>query len=250
MKKYMMLSLLSIVALLCMILCGCRLMQIILRYQEADSLYEDIEKEVFVPEPPVEKEKNQEEKTKNEEEVKLAVDFEKLMRINEDIVAWISIPELDVGYPVTQGKDNEYYLHHAYNRGENFAGSVFLDYRNTADFKAQNTILYGHNMLNGSMFGSLKHLDVSDHPQVIIYTPEAVLEYEAVDNRIISVTEERYYQISFQEEEFFSLLQGLLPEISETKGERILTLSTCNGNSAQRRIVCCRMIRKNEFGMN
>lgn len=241
MKKDRVLSLLLIAAVVCMVLCGCRLIQIALRYQEADGLYEDIEKEVFVPEPSSEKEKK---KTKNEKEVKPAVDFEKLIRINEDIVAWISIPELDVGYPVTHGKDNEYYLHHAYNMEENFAGSIFLDYKNTADFKDQNTILYGHNMLNGSMFGSLKHLDVSDHPQVIIYTPEAVLEYEAVDNRIISVTEKKYYQISFQEAEFLSTLQGLSPEIAETENEKILTLSTCNGNLAQRRIVSCKLVKE------
>lgn len=243
-KKDRMLFLLLIAAVVCMVLCGCKLIQIIIRYQEADSLYEDIEKEVFVPEPSSEKENKQKKKTKNEKGVKPEVDFEKLIRINEDIVAWISIPELDVEYPVTQGKDNEYYLHHAYNREESFAGSIFLDYRNTADFKNQNTILYGHNMLNGSMFGSLKHLDVSNHPQVIIYTPEAVLEYEAVDNRIISVIEEKYYQISFREEEFLSVLQGLSPKTSETEGEKILTLSTCNGNSSQRRIVRCRLVRK------
>lgn len=66
-------------------------------------------------------------------------------------------------------EDNEYYLHYAYNKEPNFAGSIFLDFRNHADFQDQNTILYGHNMLNGSMFGSLKHLDVSTS-KIIVYT--------------------------------------------------------------------------------
>ena len=99
-------------------------------------------------------------------------------------------------------------------------------------------------MLNGSMFGSLKHLDVSTHPKIIVYTPESVLEYEAVDNRIISVSEKEYYQTSVQGEDFLAVLQGLSPEISEADGERILTLPTCNGNSAQRRIVRCRLIEE------
>lgn len=94
------------------------------------------------------------------------------------------------------------------------------------------------------MFGSLKHLDVSTHPKIIVYTPESVLEYEAVDNRIISVSEKEYYQTSFQGEDFLAVLQGLSPEISGADGERILTLSTCNGNSAQRRIVRCRLIEE------
>ncbi|ANU44954.1 class B sortase [Enterocloster clostridioformis] len=178
MKKDRMLSVLVVIAVIFMIICGCRLIWLILRYQEADNLYADIGEEVLMPELPSEDDENPGE----ENEVKQAVDFQKLLSINKEVVAWISIPALELEYPVTQGEDNEYYLHYAYNKEPNFAGSIFLDFRNHADFQAQNTILYGHNMLNGSMFGSLKHLDVSTHPKIIVYTPEAVLEYEAVDN--------------------------------------------------------------------
>lgn len=242
MKKDRLLSLFLIAAVIFMIVCECRLIQIILRYQKVDNLYGNIEKEVFVPEPPSGDDKKQGQE--NETGIKSVVDFQKLLSINKDIVGWISIPELDLEYPVTQGEDNEYYLHHAYNKEPNFAGSIFLDFRNHADFQDQNTILYGHNMLNSSMFGSLKHLEVSTHPKIIVYTPESVLEYEAVDNRIISVSEREYYQTSFQGEDFQAVLQGLSPEISGADGERILTLSTCNGNSAQRRIVRCRLIEE------
>lgn len=240
MKKDKMLSVLVVIAVIFMIICGCRLIWLIFRYQEADNLYADIGEEILLPELPSEDDKNPREET----EVKQAVDFQKLLSINEEVVAWISIPALELEYPVTQGEDNEYYLHYAYNKEPNFAGSIFLNFRNHADFQDQNTILYGHNMLNGSMFGSLKHLDVSTHPKIIVYTPESVLEYEAVDNRIISVSEKEYYQTSFQGEDFLAVLQGLSPEISEADGERILTLSTCNGNSAQRRIVRCRLIEE------
>ena len=240
MKKDKMLSVLVVIAVIFMIICGCRLIWLILRYQEADNLYADIGEEILLPELPSEDDKN----PREENEVKQAVDFQKLLSINEEVVAWISIPALELEYPVTQGEDNEYYLHYAYNKEPNFAGSIFLDCRNHADFQDQNTILYGHNMLNGSMFGSLKYLDVSTHPKIIVYTPESVLEYETVDNRIISVSEKEYYQTSFQGEDFLAVLQGLSPEISGADGERILTLSTCNGNSAQRRIVRCRLIEE------
>lgn len=242
MKKDRLWSLFLIAAVIFMIVCGCRLIQIVLRYQEADSLYDDIEKEVFVPDIPAGDGKNQ--KEENDTGVKPVVDFQKLISINEDVVGWISIPELDLGYPIMKGEDNEYYLHHAYNREANFAGSIFMDYRNMEDFQDQNTILYGHNMLNGSMFGSLKYLDVNARPKVIIYTPETILEYEVVDSRIIGVSEAKYYQTGFQEEGFLSVLQEICPEISKIEGEKILTLSTCNGNPAQRRIVCCRLARK------
>lgn len=239
MKIDRMLSVVLVLSVVFMVTCGGRFIWIILRYQETDNLYADIGEEVLIPELPSE----DDESPGEENEVKQAVDFQKLLGINEEVVAWISIPALELEYPVTQGEDNEYYLHHAYNKKANFAGSIFLDSRNHADFQDQNTILYGHNMLNGSMFGSLKHLEVSTHPRVIVYTPESVLEYEAVEDRIISVSEKEYYQTSFQGEDFLSVLRGLSPEISGTDGERILTLSTCNGNSTQRRIVRCRLVK-------
>lgn len=98
-------------------------------------------------------------------------------------------------------------------------------------------------MLNGFMFGSMKYLDISTHPKVVVYNSELILEYEAVDNWIIGVSEREYYQTSFQGENFLAVLQGLSLEISGADGERILTLSTCNEDSAQRRIVCCRLVR-------
>lgn len=240
MKKDRIWTVLLVIAVVFTIICGWRLIWIILRYQEADHLYEKIREEVLLPELPAEDDGKQGEGN----EAKQAVDFQKLISINEEVVAWVSIPALELEYPVTQGTDNEYYLHHAYNKEANFAGSIFLDYRNRADFQDQNTILYGHNMLNGSMFSSLKHLDVSTHPNVIVYTPDSVLEYEAVDNRIIGVAERGYYQTSFQGEDLLAVLKELSPASSEVDGEKILTLSTCNGNSAQRRIVRCKLIEE------
>lgn len=136
MKKDRMLSVLVVIAVIFMIICGCRLIWLILRYQEADNLYADIGEEILLPELPSEDDKN----PREENEVKQAVDFQKLLSINEEVVAWISIPALELEYPVTQGEDNEYYLHYAYNKEPNFAGSIFLNFRNHADFQDQNTI--------------------------------------------------------------------------------------------------------------
>ena len=61
-----------------------------------------------------------------------------------------------VDYPVVQGENNEYYLHYTFDRMENIAGSIFLDFRNRADFTDSKVILYGHNMQDGSMFSHLE----------------------------------------------------------------------------------------------
>ena len=86
----------------------------------------------------------------------LAVDFESLKAINPDVKGWLYIEALDISYPVVQGPDNDAYLHTTYEGTSTFAGSIFLDYQNQGDFSDGNTIVYGHNMKNLSMFGKLK----------------------------------------------------------------------------------------------
>ena len=113
---------------------------------------------------------------------KISVRWNELQQKNEDIVAWIYIPALDISYPVLQADDNEYYLHRDVNREYLYAGSIFMDAWNNPFFYNYNTIIYGHNMRDGSMFARLK--DLSD-PDTIkgcryfwIFTPEADLLYE------------------------------------------------------------------------
>lgn len=86
-----------------------------------------------------------------EKETGKEIDFEGLRKINEDLVAWIQIPGIGVDYPVVQGEDNEYYLYHTFQKENNKAGSIFLDYRNHDDFTDRRVILYGHNMKDGSI---------------------------------------------------------------------------------------------------
>ena len=88
----------------------------------------------------------------------LAVDFESLKAINPDVKGWLYIEALDISYPVVQGPDNDAYLHTTYEGTSNFAGSIILDYQNQGDFSDGNTIVYGHNMKNLSMFGKLKQM--------------------------------------------------------------------------------------------
>lgn len=85
------------------------------------------------------------------------VDFASLKSVNPDVVGWIYVEALNhISYPIVQGKDNETYLHQTYEGNYNFAGTLFIDYENSSDFNDCNTLVYGHNMKNGSMFGHLK----------------------------------------------------------------------------------------------
>ena len=88
----------------------------------------------------------------------IQVDFASLSAINPDIVGWVYIEDTGVNYPVVQGEDNEYYLHHTFEGRENFSGAIFMDTTCSPDFSSDNSILFGHNLKTGEMFGALKKL--------------------------------------------------------------------------------------------
>ena len=85
-----------------------------------------------------------------------AVNFDVLRDINPDCVGWIEIPGTNISYPIVQGRDNDHYLRLNFEGKYSVGGVIFLDHRCDSDFDRTNTIIYGHNMRDGSMFGSLK----------------------------------------------------------------------------------------------
>jgi len=114
----------------------------------------------------------------------LLVDFEELSGMNGDTAAWIDFPGQAISYPVVHGGDNSHYLKYTFEGTRNSNGCIFADARNTGLMTDDNTIIYGHNMRNGSMFGLLKRYMEQDHyeqyPYFDIYTPEAVYRCEII----------------------------------------------------------------------
>lgn len=110
------------------------------------------------------------------------INFDELQKTNSDIYAWIRIPDTKIDYPIAQREgDPSYYLSHDMYQQPRFAGCIYTEDCNSKDFMDPNTVIYGHNMKNQSMFQNL-HLfrdkDFFDsHPDVYIYTPEGVLKY-------------------------------------------------------------------------
>lgn len=104
------------------------------------------------------------------------VDFEALQKENEDIIGWIYCEGTAINYPVLQGSDNDFYLHHAYDKSYCISGAVFIDCGSKPDFSDPNTIIYGHYMKNKTMFGGLS--DWADqefydnHSEMWLFTPE------------------------------------------------------------------------------
>jgi sortase B len=109
-------------------------------------------------------------------EITLDIDFDYLLNENEDIKAWIYCPDTIINYPVLQAEDNDFYLHRLTDKTYNKAGSLFIDCKNSPDFSDYLTIIYGHHMKNGSMFGSISNYKkqeyYDEHPKLYLATPD------------------------------------------------------------------------------
>lgn len=184
------------------------------------------------------------------------VDFDALKAINDDVVGWLELEAIpSISYPIAQGEDNEYYLHRTIKKTYNFAGSVFIDSTNASDFSDCNTIIYGHNMKNGSMFNNIKsYTDQSfadEHPYVYIYLPDGtVSQYKVVVGHIISESSVLY---STQIVDTASFVQEMIKtssikvDFDQSQVQSVITLSTCTSagsESGKRNVVHAILQRK------
>ncbi len=180
----------------------------------------------------------------------LDIDFESLRKINTDVIGWIYVEALDgVSYPVVKGKDNDEYLHMTYEKNYNFAGTIFIDYENKPDFSDCNTLVYGHNMKNGTMFGQLKNFSKDDSAYnkskyFWIFTPEKIYRYEIISAYTTAVDSDTYTLFKGPGQEFVDYMNKIVSysDIKTTPGElsvedKIVTLSTCTGNESTRYVV-------------
>ena len=183
----------------------------------------------------------------------MIVDFEKLQQVNGDVCGWIYVEALDgVNYPMVRGEDNSYYLHMTYEKNYNFAGTIFLDFENKRDFSDCNTIIYGHNMKNGSMFGQLKRFTTTAETYkkskyFWIFTPEASYRYEIISAYTTAVDSDTYTLFKGPGSEFEEYLTKIrsylqIPEQGKPDKEpdimdKIVTLSTCTGDYSTRYVV-------------
>lgn len=103
------------------------------------------------------------------------VDFAALYAVNPEIIGWIYLPNSTINYPIAKHDDNVYYLDHMFDKKGNGSGSIYMDCDNRADFRDDNTILYGHNMRNNTMFSALTQYKepgyYEGHPVILIMTP-------------------------------------------------------------------------------
>lgn len=167
------------------------------------------------------------------------VDLKKLKEKNNDTVGWLNVNNTNINYPFVKSSDNDYYLHHSFDKSYNNAGWVFLDYRNNKNLTDKNNIIYGHHRVNNTMFTSLLNtLNQSWYTNKDNHIIRISLENENSLWQIISVykipTESYYITTKFNNDnEFITFLDTISKRsiynfnYNVNKDDIILTLSTC-----------------------
>ena len=187
-------------------------------------------------------------------DIKYKMVFDELKAINNDTIGWITVNNTNINYPVVQSKDNDYYLKRDYYKNKNRHGWVFMDYRNKADNLGRNTIIYGHNLANQKMFGTLRYaLNSSWYNktanQIITFnTVKANMRFQIFSIYKVPVTAD-YLKTDFTSDEDYLSFIKMIKDRSindfnvEIKADdKILTLSTCSNGHDQRLVVHAKLI--------
>ena len=184
--------------------------------------------------------------------VETPVNFVELKKINPEIYAWINIPGTNIDYPILRrDDDNSYYLEHTVEGKRSVYGSIYTENYNDKNFDDFNTLIYGHNMKNGTMFGSLKKYKnksiAQENRYINIYLPGRILKYQIFaahisDNKHILLNNDfsdknvcsEYLEKIFSVRQMNSFIDSEL-EIDEN--DKIITLSTCTSKKEERFLV-------------
>ena len=167
----------------------------------------------------------------------IAVDFVSLLELNSEVVGWLYCEDTVINYPIVRAEDNNKYLHRMLDGSYNSSGTLFMDYRCEADFTSDNTLIYGHNMKNGSMFHTLlEYRDQTfydEHSVMFLLTPEQNYRLNIVAG-FITIADSWVYQTDLSEtgapEAFLNQCMAnsdFRSSYLPAPEEQIITLSTC-----------------------
>ncbi len=186
----------------------------------------------------------------------IQIDFERLKELNVDTAGWIMFDNQQVNNPLVQTGDNSYYLDHSFRGEKNAAGCLFMDCRNES-FEDRNVVVYGHNMMDRTMFGSLKDVFQEDFWEEedcdliwIADTDHCLRKYKIFSYYIVE-EEDLYITTSFSHDEDYTAFLNLIKarsfqelDVIVTADDHILTLSTCAGavGTGKRRVVHAKLV--------
>lgn len=188
----------------------------------------------------------------------LKIDFDNLISFNSDTIGWIRVLGTDINYPVVQTNDNSFYLTHSFDKSYNKAGWIFADYTNSNlkdNQLDENTVIYGHNRENRSMFGTLSNTlkkewrDTEKNRYINFSTRDESMLWEVFSTYTID-SEGYYIKTNFSsDEEYEEFIKTIKSRsiydfnINVTTNDKILTLSTCTNIGQGRAVVHAKLIK-------
>lgn len=192
------------------------------------------------------------------------IDFDKLRKENKDIVGWIKVKGTNIDYPVLRTPDTDlsYYLHRDYTGNYLYAGSIYMESCNSGDFNDKDTILYGHNMMNGTMFADLHKFEdksfFKKHKYFYIYTPNSIRKYliysayeyddRHINNSFKHFDDDKMFKeyIDYSLNPKFAIVSNVRKNAEVTIDDKLVTLSTCTNNRPENRFLVQGVLIENE----
>lgn len=237
---------------LLLLVCACvfvysayQLLGIYLEYNEIEKQTESLIVD-YVEEP----EDNTDE-TQKEDPLKRVIKFDELLKINNDVVGWIYIPDTNIDEPLLKGANNDTYLHKNINKKKSYAGLIFVDESNNGDLLDSNTIIHGHNMKNGSRFHNLRYFVKKDyyqsHPFIYIYLPDgSVNVYELYASDKVSA----YSSLYDTNVDYLSYVKSAQKNANQKTNvsdepSPLIMLSTCYDSGSEDRYVVFARLKEN-----
>lgn len=170
----------------------------------------------------------------------LQIDFVSLIKKNQDTVGWLYVGSCGISYPIVQGEDNDYYMHHTFENTSNSSGAIIMDYRDNKHLEDWNTFIYGHNMKNGSMFGSLKKLLndetlVEKDPYIYVFVPGYIYRYK-IFSYYKDTPDSKMYWTPDTLQEYREYIRNALAlsvkdlGVETSEENNMITLVTCSGS--------------------
>ena len=183
------------------------------------------------------------------------INFDELLAYNPDVCGWIMVEGTSIDYPILRNTQKDFYLNHNLDKKKDVGGSIYIESLNYDDFSDPNTVIYGHNMLNGSKFATLKKFRDADffntNKYIYIYTPGHIYRYQIFS---AFVYDDRHLLNSYN----FYIRQGMqafidvckkppslvknVRDMSVTPDDKLITLSTCTSKKNERYLVVAKFI--------
>ena len=263
MKRKILLSMIFLIFIAGAVFTGFQIIRITGQYRTSDQLYAQLQSYAVVPdasgsgkttEPEETEGTAATEETENVTLVYPEVDFESLLQVNRDVVGWLYIEGTNINYPVVQGMDNRHYVSTLIDGTYNDAGSIFMDYRNSRELADPHTVLYGHNMQNGSMFHDICNYRTQDyydkHPMGMIVTPEKNYYFEIISGYVASLADPSWQLEFVDDADLMNWVEdsvgrsSVVSQAEPQPGDRIITLTTCSYEFNNARFVLVGILRE------